>query len=250
MSTLSSGFTFDGTTLTFTDTSKAPAAGVNSKSQAQKFTIAYNYHYGMETSYSFTKHANHRAGSTLSCHNSTQNNAVTCQHDSGTNMLSFTDNSQFSAGNTVVVTEQLTQQGNNFSLSGTGYLTDELVQLSMTGRGTCDIDSSFIVNDVVMLENMGVADCSLMQYLQPDTKQQVDYVYRVFQPDSEDFLQMDKSFFSAQYGKYKFEYWEVKVNDVRTNKFSIDDYRVVFDDEVEIGKNSRVKIKVYLYHAL
>ena len=251
---ISSGFSFDGTTLTFTDKNTVPSPGIVDKLEPQKFTVTYNYLHGVETSYKYSLHSNHRAGSTLSCHNKTHNNSVSCQHDNTKNKVNFLDTIQFAVGDVIVITEQLRQQGNNLSLEGTGWIKDEVVQLGLAGRGTCNIPPSFITNDIVVLEDMEVSDCSLMQYLQPDTKQMVNFTYSVYDPETdpeaEDFLQMKKNFFHNNYGKYKFEYWEVMVNDVRTNKFEVEDYRVVLDDEVELGKNSIVKVKVYLYHAL
>ena len=247
--TLSSGFNFDGTTLTFTDAAQVPVAGIDGTRLAQKFTIAYDYRHGKKASYSFSRHDDHRPDIALSCHNHTRDNPVTCAHDDSAT-ITFSDDAQFAVSDTVVITEQLSQQDNNFSLRGTGWLADEAVELELSGREPCTIPPSFIVDDVVMLETMTEAECSFMQYLQPDRKQMVDYTYRVYAPEAEDFLQMDKGFFAKHAGKYKFEYWEVLVNGTRTNKFSVEDYRVVFAEEVELGKNSTIATTVYMYHAL
>ncbi len=250
--TLTSGFSFDGTTLTFTDPSQAPAAGVKGRRRAQSFAIAYRYEHGFEDSYSFTLHGDHRPDSALSCHNETRNDSVvTCQHDSSAHTITFTDADQLAAGDVVVITEQLKQQGNNFALQDPERLEDEVVQLGLPGSTEeCDIPSQFIVNNEVLIEDMTVADCSLMHDLIMDREQAVDYVYRVFRPEDEGFLQMDASFFKEHRGKYKFEYWEVAVNGERTNKFEVEDYLVVLHDDVEIGKNATVTVKVHLYHAL
>ena len=246
-----SGFSFDGTTLTFTNKNQAPAAGISGTVHAQKFTIAYNYHHGKKTSYSFIEHHDHLPSSTLSCHNETQDNNVNCVSDSSNNIISFTtDAVQFAVGDIIVINEQLRQQGNNFSLHGTGWIQDEAVELELAGKSSCTVQSRFVVNEMIMLETMTAADCSFMQYLQLDKKQMVDYTYSVYAPESEDFLQMDKVFFNNHYGKYKFEYWEVLINNVRTNKFTVKDYSVVLDEEVELGKNSTVGVTVYFYHAL
>ena len=249
--TLTSGFSFDGTTLTFTDKNHAPAAGISGTVTAQQFTIAYDYSYGKETSYSFSEHQEHLPNSTLSCHNKTQDNSIDCVSDSSKHEISFTDDVQFAVGNEIDITEQLLQQGENFSLLGTGWINNEDVELALTGEGSCTIPKHFIVSDEVLLNTMTTTDCSFTQYLQPDKKQMVDYTYRVYRPEVVGFLQMKKSFFSDHYGKYKFEYWKVLINNnERTNQFTVKDYRVVFDAEVELDKNSTVGVTVYLYHAL
>ena len=250
--TINSGFSFDGTKLTFTDSSQVPAAGTAGTVSAQQFTIAYDYHYGIKTSYSFSEHSDHRPDSTLSCHNETQNNQVDCTHNNSTNIVSFTDTSQFAVDDVIVITEQLRQQGNNFSLFGTGWIQDEAVELTLTDEGiTCIVLPNFITNEIVMLETMTAGDCSFMQYLKPNEEREINYLYRVYAPEDEDFLQMDKDFFTNHRGKYKFEYWEVLIDGTRTNKFNVEeDYSLVFDKEVELGKNSTVGITVYLYHAL
>ncbi len=246
--TLSRGFSFDGTTLTFTDSSQVPTAGISGTTLAQKFTIAYNYRHGKKTSYSFVEHDERLPDSTLSCHNETQNNRVDC--DDSADTVTFSDASQFAVGDVVVINERLLQQGNNFSLLGTGWLDDEAVELELPGKGSCTIPSSSIVTEMVMLETMTTAECAFMQYLQPNEKQMVDYTYRVYAPEAADFLAMDKGFFTDHYGKYKFEYWEVVVNGTRTNKFTVEDYDVILDQEVDLGKNAKVGVAVYLYHAL
>ena len=248
--TIARGFNFDGTTLTFTDNSQVPAAGISGTTPAQKFTIAYNYRHGKKTSYSFSRHDDHRPDIPLSCHNDTRDNAVTCANDDSADTITFSDTAQFAVGDEIVISEQLLQQDNNLSLRGTGWLADEAVEVELSGKGSCTILPSFIVDDTVMLETMTAAECAFMQYLHPDRKQMVGYTYRVYAPDAEDFLQMDKGFFANHYGKYKFEYWEVLINDTRTEKFTVEDRRVVFAKEVDIGKNSKVGITVYLYHAL
>lgn len=251
--TLSSGFSFDGTTLTFTDSNQVPTAGISGTTHAQKFIIAYDYLYGKKASYSFTEHSDHLPNSVLSCHNKTQNSSVSCQHDNSTNTISFTDTSQFDVGDVIVVTEKLRQQGNNIDLSGKGLLSDEPVELELAGKGSCTVPSRFIINNVVVLEDMDVGDCALMQYIQHDKKQMVRYIFRKYDPatspEAKDFLQMKKDIFSEHYGQYKFEYWKVVINGVRTNKFEIENYRVVLDEEIELGKNSTVEVTVYLYHA-
>ena len=260
--TLTSGFDFDGTTLTFTDTSQVPAAGIEGTKGAEKFTIAYDYRHGKKTSYSFIEHHELLANSdALSCHNETQDNTVDCVSDSSSDIISFADATQFAVDDVIVITEQLLQQGNNFPL-GKGWIQDEAVELELTGGKPCTIPSNFIDKDKdkVMLEEMtsdmlakmttADADCSFMQDLQPNEKQMISYTYRVYKSEAEDFLQMRKSFFSNHYGKYKFEYWEVLINNVRTNKFTVKDYSVVLDEEGELGKNSTVGVTVYLYHAL
>ena len=252
--TLSRGFSFDGTTLTFTDSSQVPAAGITGTVNAEQFTLAYDYRHDIKTSYRFSEHPDHRPGSTLSCHNKTQNNQVVdCTHNNSTNIINFADTSQFAVGDVIIINEQLRQQGNNFSLQGTGWIQeDEAVELALTTGegGTCIVSPNS--NEIVMLETMTAVDCSFMQYLQPDTPQMIDYTYRVYAPEAEDFLQMKKDFFTNHRGKYKFEYWEVLINDddTPTKKFNVEDYRVVFDKEVELGKNSTVEITVKLYHAL
>ena len=254
--TLSRGFSFDGTTLTFTD-SQVPAAGIAGGTvNAEQFTLAYDYRYGIKTSYSFSEHQDHHPGSTLSCHNETQNDQVDCTHNNSTNIISFTDTS-LAVGDVIVINEQLRQQGNNFSLQGTGWIQDEAVELTLAGEETCTISPDSIIYEIVMLETMGADDCSFMHDLQPNTPQMIDYTYRVYAPEDEDFLQMKKDFFTKHRGKYKFEYWKVLINvtsnnteGTRTNKFNVEDYRAVLDKEVELVKNSTVEITVYLYHAL
>ena len=254
LQTISSGFDFDGETITFTDTSKVPTAGVNGKIKPQQFAITYEYYPNTEKltlQYTFAKHKDHRPNTELNCHNQTQNNTVNCTHDASKNsqQLTFTDSSQIAEGDVVVVTEKLLKQGNEINLSGKNHIADEPITLKLNTH-ECDIPPSFIVDDVLVLDTIDVADCSLVQYLQPDTKQKITYIYKVYQPDPEDFLQMDQNLFAKHYGKYKFEYWEVTINNKRTNKFTLEDYRVVFDEDVQLGKNATVKIKVNLYHAL
>ena len=254
LNTISSGFDFDGETLTFTDTSKLPTAGVNGKTKPQQFSITYEYYPNAEKltlQYTYALHKDHRPDTDLTCHNQTQNSAVDCTHDDSKaiKQLTFTDSSQVAEGDVVVVTEKLLKQGNAIDLSGKNHIAAEPITLKLNTH-TCDVPASFIVDDVLVLETLDVADCQLVQHLQPDVKQTIGYVYKVYKPDPEDFLQMDKDFFDKHYGKYKFEYWEVMVNDQRTNKFTLEDSRVLIDEDVEIGKNATVKIKVILYHAL
>ena len=250
--TLKRGFIFNGATLTFTLSTHMPLAGVTGKSKPQQFTLAYEYYpytEKLKLQYDFTQHQDHRAGSVLRCHNSTQNIAVDCTYDDSTQILSFTNSSQLAEGDIVTIEEDLHQQGNTISLRDSGWLLDEGVQLELQST-SCSVPSRFISNDIIMLAEMDVDDCAVMQHLQADVKQMVDYSYKVYADEAEDFLQMDSDFFATHRGYYKFEYWEVLIDDERTNKFTVDNYRVVFADDVQLGKNATVKVTVRLYHAL
>ena len=250
---ISSGFDFDGETLTFTDTSQVPTAGVNGKTKPQQFYIIYEYYPNAEKlllQYAFTKHKDHHPNTSLTCHNQTQNNAVDCTHDASTKQLTFTDSSQLAEGDAVIVTEKLLKQGNQIDLRGKNHIADEPIKLKLNNH-ECDVPPSFIVDDVLVLETLDVADCRLLLLdLNPDVLQEVGYVYKTYEPNPEDFLQMDKDFFSKHRGKYKFEYWEVMINNKRTNKFTLEDARVILDEDVQLGKNATVKITVKLYRAL
>ena len=260
---LNSGFIFNGTTVNFSS-GKEPAAG-------ESFTLSYKYYGDEITSYSYTRSGNTNASVALSCRNKSTSSMISCSYDATDQEVSFSNDSQFDGEDTIEITETLQPVGSgvtvsDFDLSSYDYAAGEAISIEFGGT-TCSTTGSppnmlTVSDDVIELADMSSSDCSIITSLKSTSNQNEKVIvkYKGYEDLPDDFLQMPKSFFAEHRGKYKFEYWEVKVGGVTTNDFVVDDYKItelngVMTDNTsgmrdEFASDTDIVVIVRLYHAL
>ena len=265
-----SGFSFNGSRVSF-NSGKAPAAG-------ESFTMSYKYWGDEITSYAYSRHANSDSSISLSCVNkSSSNRMVSCTHDETSQQISFNNDSQFSTGNVIEITETLQQMGSGVTLrdidiSAYDYAEDEEIKITL-GSDTCSTEKSppnrlTVSNGAIELAGISGSECVIINSLNSNPGQAVTVHYHTYKDLPSGFLQMDRSFFVVNKGKYKFEYWDVSYDGVSLNEFMIQDYKItkitkdgeeINTDDAEamrrvFGKGNKdngvnFKVKVTLYHA-
>lgn len=255
-------FTFNGTAITFSSGSE-PAAG-------ESFTLQYKYYGDKITSYAYTRSGNTDSSVALTCKEKDTSTVVSCSYNATDKKIVFNNASQLENGETIVITETLQQSGSNvaindFDLSSYDYAADKEIYITLGGE-KCSTEKDApeeltVSDDTIELAYLKGSECTIINTLNGSpNRTKIKVHFMVYEEVSDDFLQMPKSFFAEHNGKYKFEYWEVKVNDAVTNDFMVDDYKitelngVMTDSSAAMRSNfdaeTKVEVIVRLYHAL
>ena len=284
-STLSSGFTFDGNTVTFNSLSNAPAEG-------ESFQLSYKYSQQtttqsvsetIVTDYDYTKSANTDTSKSLLCQKglSSLSCSYTAPVGAGAGTISFSGS--LSKGDRIKVTEYLQRSGsgvsinNNITLASIGLPDcemDEAVEMRLGTRVCSSLGSTAAgkylpVTSSGTIELLSASDCNIISDILTETvshSSQVVFQCKEVAELPDDFLQMRKDFFELHHGKYKCEYWQVMVDGQElqlsdSSDMLIEDYKIVelkgedtsdADAMRELfgGNDKKIKVVVRLYDAL
>ena len=284
--TLSSGFSFDGNTVTFDSVSNAPAEG-------ESFQLEYKYSQQKTTQsvtetiitdYDYTKRDNTDTNKSLSCLKGMSK--VSCSYTAPANVgdagtISFSGS--LSKGDKIKVTEYLQSSGSrasidsNVTLAGVGLPDcemNEAVEMRLgtkvcSSLGATADDKYLPVTSSGTIELLSADECGIISdILTENVSHSSQVVFRCKEvaelPD--DFLQMRKDFFELHRGKYKFEYWQIMVDGKELqlsddSDIMIDDYKIIElkgEDtsdaeamrELFGGNDKKIKVVVRLYEAL
>ena len=285
--TLSSGFSFDGYTVTFDSLSNAPAAG-------ESFQLAYRYSQETTTSsvtetiitdYAYTKRDNTDSSQSLSCLSG--GSSVSCTYTAPANSgeagtISFSSD-DLRKGDVIMVTEYLQRSGtgvsinSNVTLVGVGLPNcemNEAVEMHLGAKKCSSLgsvaDGKYLsVTSSGKIELLSSNDCGIISDILTGVEgHNAQVVFRCEKVAElpEDFLQMDKRFFEMHRGKYKFEYWQIMVNGQElqisdSDELLVEDYKITEIKGVDTsdadalrellgGNDKRVKVVIRLYEAL
>ena len=254
---LTSGFNFNGHQVSF---DAVLAAG-------ESFTMSYQYWGNKITTYAYSRNTNTDSNVPLRCMNS--NSIVNCAYDATNQQVTFTNSNQFNANDRIAITETLQRTGtgvtiSDIDMSNYNYAEDEEISIAL-GQDTCSTDRNgpnllTVSNEKIRLDGVSGADCVIINSLNSNAIQEITVRYQAYNDLPDDFLQMDKNFFAKHKGKYKFEYWAVTVDGQPKTDFMIEDYKITEIDTVQtedevgmrnaFGNDTRITVKVRLYHAL
>ncbi len=285
--TLSSGFSFNGYTVTFDSLSNAPAAG-------ESFQLAYRYSQETTTSsvtetiitdYTYTKRDNTDSSQSLSCLSG--GSSVSCTYTAPANSgeagtISFSSD-DLRKGDVIMVTEYLQRSGtgvsinSNLTLVGVGLPNcemNEAVEMHLGAKKCSSLgsvaDGKYLsVTSSGKIELLSSNDCGIISDILTGVEgHNAQVVFRCEKVAElpEDFLQMDKRFFEMHRGKYKFEYWQIMVNGQElqisdSDELLVEDYKITEIKGVDTsdadamrellgGNDKRVKVVIRLYEAL